>query len=254
MAFDVAATFYDRFMGGWSTPLSGPFADLAAVPAGNARAGRRVRAGQPDDGARPATGHGARRRRGPVRAVRRGGTNTTSGRRRPPGVRRVAPLARRVLRRRARAARRPLHDRSRCRPPGDGPGDASRRHGRGVRLGLRIRSGAAQPVLAGRPASSIQRPDDESDLAGARGWRSDPPVRGGRPARRRRDGAPGDAGHSTGSTTGGSRTPAVSGRPAPTWSGSTSRDGQRCASAADRCCRTAPFTMTAVAWAARGRA
>ena len=31
MAFDVAAAFYDRFMGGWSTPLSGLFADLAAV-------------------------------------------------------------------------------------------------------------------------------------------------------------------------------------------------------------------------------
>jgi len=31
MAFDVAATFYDRFMGGWSTPLSEPFAELAGV-------------------------------------------------------------------------------------------------------------------------------------------------------------------------------------------------------------------------------
>ena len=47
-------------------------------------------------------------------------------------------------------------------------------------------------------------------------------------------------GHSAASTTGGSRTRAASDRPVPTWSGSTSRDGQRCASAADRCCPTGP--------------
>ena len=34
MSFDVAAEAYDRFMGGWSRPLSGPFADFAGVAAG----------------------------------------------------------------------------------------------------------------------------------------------------------------------------------------------------------------------------
>src|SRR6476661_783317 len=34
MAFDVAATFYDRFMGGWSMLLSCPLADLAVVRQG----------------------------------------------------------------------------------------------------------------------------------------------------------------------------------------------------------------------------
>ena len=34
MAFDVAAASYDRFMGAWSAPLSGPFADVAGVRPG----------------------------------------------------------------------------------------------------------------------------------------------------------------------------------------------------------------------------
>jgi len=34
MAFDVAATSYDRFMGGWSGPLSGLFADFAGTTPG----------------------------------------------------------------------------------------------------------------------------------------------------------------------------------------------------------------------------
>jgi SAM-dependent methyltransferase len=34
MSFDVAADAYDRFMGGWSRPLSAPFADFAGVVAG----------------------------------------------------------------------------------------------------------------------------------------------------------------------------------------------------------------------------
>jgi SAM-dependent methyltransferase len=34
MTFDVAAEAYDRFMGGWSRPLSGPFADAAGITPG----------------------------------------------------------------------------------------------------------------------------------------------------------------------------------------------------------------------------
>ena len=34
MAFDVAASSYDRFMGAWSTLLSAPLADLAGVRPG----------------------------------------------------------------------------------------------------------------------------------------------------------------------------------------------------------------------------
>ena len=34
MTFDVAAESYDRFMGGWSGPLAAPFADFAGVRAG----------------------------------------------------------------------------------------------------------------------------------------------------------------------------------------------------------------------------
>ena len=35
MVFNVAAESYDQFMGGWSRPLSGPFADFAGVAAGH---------------------------------------------------------------------------------------------------------------------------------------------------------------------------------------------------------------------------
>ena len=53
MSFDVSGDAYDRFMGRYSRELAPAFADFARRRRGPARAGRRLRLGCPDRGARP---------------------------------------------------------------------------------------------------------------------------------------------------------------------------------------------------------
>ena len=93
------------------------------------------------------------------------------GRRRPRGRRpRTLPFADDALRRRARPARRPLHDGPGRRAPRDGARDAPGRRRRRVRLGPRRRARPARPVLGGRRASSTRPSSTNRDLAGrARG-------------------------------------------------------------------------------------
>ena len=177
-----------------------------------------------------------------------------SERRRPQGVGRAAPVRRCVVRRHARAARRPLHGGPGRRRRRDATGHATRRRRRRVRLGSRRRSGPARalcgtphvqldPGVAGEPLRAGSR---EGDLRAS--------VRGRRAARGRGGDALGDRRASRPSTSGGSRSPSASGRPAPTSQGSTRSGRLGCGSGAARSLPEAPFALTAHAWTAYGRA
>ena len=85
----------------------------------------------------------------PVRDLRRRRPRTSSWSRRAARDGRSAAVSGSRLRRRARAARRSLHDRSRGGHPRDGAGDSARRRRRSLRLGSRRRAVAARSVLAG---------------------------------------------------------------------------------------------------------
>ena len=129
----------------------------------------------------------------PLRAFVDGSPGPAARRRRAAGQRGVAPLRRRHLRRRARPARRPLHERPGGRAGGDGArhpaGWASGR----VRVGPRRR---ARPAVAasGRPSASLDPVRHERVVLAGRPGRATWPaaVRRGRARRRRGRRAVGD--------------------------------------------------------------
>ncbi len=145
---------YDKFMGRFSTRLAPVFADFAGVEPGHARARCRCRHRCADGGARAP-------RRGCRAAVEPSPAFVAALRDRFPGVdvragrRGGAAVAGRLVRRRARAARRRLHER--C--AGGRSRDARvAAHGRGLHVGPRGHGDARrdQPD-ARRPRRSIAR-------------------------------------------------------------------------------------------------
>jgi hypothetical protein len=237
MTFNVAADSYDRFMGGWSGPLSAPFADFGGV-----RVGMRVL----DVGCGPGsltTELVGRVGADQVAAVDPSEPFVEAARARHPGVDVQ------------RAAAESL-------PHSDGAFDAAlaqlvvhfmtdpvaglREMGRVVRPGG-IVAACVWDHGAGRgPLSPFWRAvreldataDDESQLAGARRGHlascSGPP---GSNASRRRTSR--SSAHSPASTTGGSRSREASGRPEATSPASTSPGERDCATACERRCRPA---------------
>ena len=168
MSFDVAAESYDGFMGRYSRLLAPQLADLAGV-----RAGQRALDVGSGPGALTAelvTRLGA----GAVTAVEPSAPFVAAAQARHPGVEVVqasaeaAAVPGRLVRRRARPARRPLHDRSGRRVDGDAAGDPTGRRRRRLRLGSRRRPRPAERVLAASLVRSTPSVDDESNLAGVR--------------------------------------------------------------------------------------
>ena len=250
VTFHVAADAYDRFMGRYSIPLAPVLADFAGIDGAE-----RVL----DVGCGPGAlttelvgrlgGRGVGRR--PVRAVRRRGPGAASRRRRAAGGRRGAAVRGRRLRRRPRAARRALHGRPCGGVARDGACDRERRRRRCVRLGSRRRSRAAQPLLGRRPRARRRR---RRRVKARRRARRSParalPRRGARRARER-------ASRSTSSTrrsrTGGSRSTLGVG-PAGAFAAGLDAAGQ--ARLRELCLErlpTAPFVVSAGAWAVRAR-
>ena len=165
-------------MGRYSQPLAPQLADLAGVQAGQ----RALDVGC-GPGALTAELVGAPRRR---RRGRRGSVRSRSSRplvNATPASRwrcaggRGPALRRRRLRRRARAARRVLHERSGGRAGRDAAGHARRRDRRGVRVGPRRRPGAAVAVLA-RGGAARPRRARRVRSAGRGGGAARRPVRG----------------------------------------------------------------------------
>ena len=160
VSFEVAADAYDRFMGRYSAQL------VAQLPSWRCPA----RPAALDVGCGPGalTAELVARLGAeavapsilPLRSSPRPANGTpasTCGRRAPSSCRSTT-----VLRRRPRPARRPLHGRPSGRARRDAPGHPARRRGRGLRVGPRRRSRAAD--CSGAPRStSIRRRTDEAD-------------------------------------------------------------------------------------------
>ena len=141
-------------MGRYSVLLSAQMADLAGVTARAARPRRRAAV----RGRSPASSSGGSARlpsprSDPSTPFVEAAPVTQPGRRRPPGIGRGAALRGRDVRRRARPARRPLHDRSGRRDRRDAPRRPAGRRRRGLRLGPRRRARSARRVLDRRRAT-----------------------------------------------------------------------------------------------------
>ncbi len=130
---------YDAFMGRYSLPLAGKFADFAGVIDGSTGARRRVRTGR----AHRRTREAARRRAGcglrPIGAVRRRVRGAQSRRGRASGFGRDGAVRRRVVRHRDVPTGAALRVRSRRGRNRDGAGGEPRGHRCRLRLELRPR-------------------------------------------------------------------------------------------------------------------